>query len=72
MSIHLNKVLISDNVDKKCEELLRQHNIEVVSKFNLSPAELIKELEVRNFMNFFFVNLNKRLRIMIFIFFLEL
>ncbi|KAK7601662.1 hypothetical protein V9T40_009103 [Parthenolecanium corni] len=45
MSIHLNKVLISDNVDKKCEELLRQHNIEVVSKFNLSPAELIKELE---------------------------
>lgn len=51
MSIRLNRVLISDNVDKKCEELLRNHNIDVVSKFNLSPAELIKELEVRNFYN---------------------
>lgn len=49
MSIPIKKVLISDNVDKKCEELLRKHNINVVSKFNLSPAELIKELEVRYF-----------------------
>lgn len=54
MSIRLNRVLISDNVDKKCEDLLRQKKIEVVSKTNLSPAELIQELEVRKFVTYQF------------------
>lgn len=46
MAVSINKVLISDSVNKKCEELLKAHGIDVVTKFNLSPTELIKELEV--------------------------
>lgn len=47
MSITISKVLISDNVDTKCDDLLTAHGIEVVRKCNLKPIELIKELEVR-------------------------
>ncbi|XKL67849.1 hypothetical protein PGB90_003340 [Kerria lacca] len=48
MAVSINKVLISDSVNKKCEELLKAHGIDVVTKFNLSPTELIKELETCN------------------------
>ncbi|XP_065219823.1 D-3-phosphoglycerate dehydrogenase-like [Planococcus citri] len=45
MSVKITKVLISDNVDQKCEDLLTANGVEVVRKCNLKPEELIKELE---------------------------
>ena len=46
MSVKIAKVLISDNVDQKCEDLLTANGVQVVRKCNLKPDELIKELEV--------------------------
>jgi len=52
MAVAIKKVLISDNVDKRCEDLLKQNDINVVCKFNLSTVELIEELKVKYVLTF--------------------
>lgn len=53
MSVVIKKVLISDNVDKKCEDLLKANQIKVVSKSGLTESELISALNVR-----FYIHIN--------------
>lgn len=47
----IKKVLISDNVDKKCEDLLKANQIEVLSKSGLTESELIFALKVRFYLH---------------------
>jgi len=46
MSVTIERVLISDNVDKKCDDLLKANGIKVITKCGLSPSDLIQALEV--------------------------
>lgn len=46
MSVAIEKVLISDHVDEKCQDLLRANGIQVEFKFGLSGSELILALRV--------------------------
>lgn len=45
MAFQLSKVLISDEVDPKCVEILQTHGIEVVQNTKLSKAELLTEIQ---------------------------
>lgn len=47
MVIELKKVLISDEVDPKCVQILQNNDIEVVKNTKLSKEELIQEIPVR-------------------------
>ena len=46
MVIQLNKVLISDEVDAKCVNILQDNGIEVVKNTKLSKEELLAEIPV--------------------------
>lgn len=52
MAVNLKSVLVSDAVDPLCVDLLKSHGVEVVCKFKLPKDELIRELQVKNFMSF--------------------
>ena len=47
MVIQLQKVLISDEVDAKCVNILQTNGVEVVKNTKLSKEELIAEIPVR-------------------------
>jgi D-3-phosphoglycerate dehydrogenase len=47
MSVKIKRVLISDNVDQKCADLLKLNGIEVISKCGLSASSLVEALDVR-------------------------
>ena len=47
MVIKLQKVLISDEVDAKCVNILQTNGVEVVKNTKLSKEELIAEIPVR-------------------------
>ncbi|KAK0051289.1 D-3-phosphoglycerate dehydrogenase-like isoform X1 [Biomphalaria pfeifferi] len=44
MTIQLRKVLISDEIDDICLEILRKNGVEVVKNCNLSKEDLLKEI----------------------------
>lgn len=44
MSVPLRSVLVSDEVDPKCVELLQQHGIPVTCKYKMPKEELLKEI----------------------------
>ena len=46
MAVTIERVLISDNVDEKCADLLRANRIEVIMKCGLPTSDLIRALEV--------------------------
>ena len=46
MSLSIKKVLISDKVDKSCQEVLARNNIDVDYKPGLAKEELIKIIKV--------------------------
>lgn len=46
MVISLSRVLISDEVDPKCVDILQSHGVEVVTNTKLSKNELIAEIPV--------------------------
>ena len=46
MSFNLQNVLISDEVDDKCVDILRSNGIEVVKNTKLSKEQLISEIPV--------------------------
>lgn len=48
MSVKLNSVLISDEVDQKCVTILQENGIKVVKNTKLSKEELLKEIPVSN------------------------
>ena len=54
MVFQLKKVLISDEVDPGCIEVLKQNGIEVVkdTKLRLSKENFIKEIAVSDFRRF--------------------
>ena len=49
MSFQLKKVLISDEVDPRCVEILRENGIDVVkdTKLRLSKENFLKDIAVR-------------------------
>ena len=49
MVLTLKKVLVSDEVDQQCIEILQQNNIEVVKNTKLSKEELKQEISVSIF-----------------------
>ncbi|KAB7504822.1 D-3-phosphoglycerate dehydrogenase [Armadillidium nasatum] len=48
MSLELNRVLILDNIDQICENILKQAGIEVTIRPKLTTEDLIKELNVHD------------------------
>lgn len=44
--IEIKKVLISDDIDAVCVEILRQAGVQVTLKTKMSKDELLKEIEV--------------------------
>ncbi|XP_041367375.1 D-3-phosphoglycerate dehydrogenase-like [Gigantopelta aegis] len=46
MVLSLKKVLISDDIDPKCIEILQNNGIEVVKKTNLTKEQLISEIPI--------------------------
>ena len=52
MVFELKKVLISDEVDPRCIEVLKENGVEVVkdTKLRLSKEDFIKEIPVSDFL----------------------
>lgn len=48
MSFNLSSVLISDEVDQKCVQILQDNGIKVLKNSKLSKEELLKEIPVSN------------------------
>lgn len=46
MACAINKVLISDEIDEKCMDVLRSNGIEVTKNTKLSKDQLIQEIAV--------------------------
>ena len=46
MVVSIKKVLISDEVDQRCVEILQENGIEAVKNTKLSKEELVKEIVV--------------------------
>jgi hypothetical protein len=46
MSFNLSSVLISDEVDQKCVDILQENGIKVVKNTKLSKEDLLKEIAV--------------------------
>ena len=46
MVLQLKKVLISDDIDAKCVNILQSNGVDVVKNTKLSKAELIAEIPV--------------------------
>ncbi len=54
MALRINRVLITDEVDSKCVEILRSSGIEVVMNTSLAKNKelLLQEIQVRNYKPF--------------------
>ena len=46
MALSLKNVLISDEIDQQCVEILRQNGVEVVKNTKLSKEQLLQEIPV--------------------------
>ena len=46
MVLSLKKVLISDDIDPKCIQILQNNGIDVVKKTNMTKQQLISEIPV--------------------------
>ena len=46
MVVSIKRVLISDEVDQRCVEILQENGIEAVKNTKLSKEELVKEIVV--------------------------
>lgn len=52
MVYNIKSVLIVENVGQKCIQILNEHGINVTQKLSLTEKELINEIPVSTFINY--------------------